>query len=101
MTAVILLAAGFIASVIVGTILRGFVLSILWGWFVVPFGVPPIGIAWAIGLSLMVGMVARDSAPKKTDDEPGKAVAKFLGLMLLLPLLTLGLGWIIHAWMPA
>lgn len=37
-------------------ILNGFVFTQLWGWFVVPFGVPQIGIAHGLGLMTTVGM---------------------------------------------
>jgi hypothetical protein len=36
---------------------RGFVLSVLWGWFVVRLGVPPIGIVNAIGLSFLISFL--------------------------------------------
>ena len=35
---------------------RGYVLSIMWVWFVVPFGVDPLSVAHLIGLSITVGM---------------------------------------------
>ena len=36
------------------SILSGFVLKQLWGWFIVPLGAAQIGIAHALGLSLLV-----------------------------------------------
>ncbi|MHC4621207.1 MAG: hypothetical protein ACYTEQ_25955 [Planctomycetota bacterium] len=48
---------------------RGLVLSELWGWFVVPLGLEPIGIAHAIGLSLAVGMFAQAKS-KDNEDKP-------------------------------
>lgn len=47
---IVLIALGVILS-----LLRGLVISILWGWFAVPlFGLPAIGIAYAIGLSTLL-----------------------------------------------
>lgn len=39
--------------------LRGYVISTLWGWFMVPaFGLNPIGIATGIGLQLLGSVIA-------------------------------------------
>ncbi len=40
------------------TFLRGYILSIMWGWFVVTkfTGVPHLGVLEAIGLSFVVGL---------------------------------------------
>ena len=35
---------------------RGFVLSRLWLWFIVPLGIPLISISWAIGIAVMATM---------------------------------------------
>lgn len=40
--------------VIVNTFLMMFMISTLWGWFVVPLGVVEIGMAQAFGISLMI-----------------------------------------------
>ena len=39
------------------TIFQGFVLSQLWLWFFVPLGVPSIGVANAIGITLLVSFL--------------------------------------------
>jgi len=39
-------------------IAEGTLLALLWYWLVVPLGLPPIGIANAIGLELIVSLVA-------------------------------------------
>ncbi len=41
-----------LCALIVGILLRGWVLCVLWGWFVVPFfNLPPLTMPMAIGLS--------------------------------------------------
>jgi hypothetical protein len=35
---------------------RGFVIKMLWGWFLVPLGVPAISIALACGLLILLGI---------------------------------------------
>lgn len=49
-------------------VLEGLVLSMLWIWFMVPLGVPPIGIAHAVGLVALIGLVG--PGPRLRDDEP-------------------------------
>ncbi|HEX5446798.1 MAG TPA: hypothetical protein VFW87_23470, partial [Pirellulales bacterium] len=53
----------------VTAILRGWVLSILWAWFIASqFGLPTLGIAQAIGIALTVGMFApRGKCPDKDE----------------------------------
>ena len=82
-----MLVGGF--AVIVGAIVvRGWALSILWGWFVVPvFKLPVLGIAQAVGLAFLVGMLV----PDKDRDWPTT-----IGRAFLTPLLTLGFAWIVH-----
>ncbi len=36
---------------------KAFVLSVVWGWFVVPLGAPAIGVLHAYGLMLMLSLV--------------------------------------------
>ncbi len=70
---------------------RGYVLSILWGWFAVPaFGLPALSIPLAIGVALITGMLAENSTtPKETD--AGTTIAK----IVLGPALVLLVGWIV------
>ena len=46
-----------LALVVTLTILEGTLLSLMWKWFMVPLGVPPIGIAHAYGIWSVVSMV--------------------------------------------
>ncbi len=83
----------FVPVVIVYLILAfGFVLSYLWGWFVVPLGVPSIGMMHAYGISLVMSMVSFKPSIHKDDKEVDKS--KVVGLMFA-PWFALGLGYII------
>ena len=54
----ILVVLGFFGSWIGSTIFCGWVLKILWGWFIVPtFGLPILSIPSAIGFSLVIRYV--------------------------------------------
>jgi hypothetical protein len=72
-------------------LLRGWVLTLLWQWYIVPaFGVAPLRIVFAFGISLVVLSLTREGCQQK-DDKP--AYIK-LALAFSNPLLTLLLGWI-------
>lgn len=50
-------------ALIFGPIIRGWVLTKLWVWFIVaPFNAAPLGVAQCIGLSLIVGFLTKESA---------------------------------------
>ena len=52
------------------TMFTGFVLTILWGWFIVTtFGLPQLSIPAAIGLALISGML-NSKFRKKVESEP-------------------------------
>lgn len=54
--------------VVPAMIVRGLVLMALWGWFIVPFGLPGLTLAWAIGISLIVGFLTADVKPDPDRD---------------------------------
>lgn len=92
--AVILLFAGVIA---LSSILNGWVLSILWGWFFVPIlKLPPLTVPQAIGIALVVGYFTRQKQPSsKSSDEAYETI----GYAFLAPLVTLLIGWIVKGFM--
>ena len=77
------------------SIFRGFVIAKLWAWFVsAPFGIRPIGIALAIGLSTLIGLCTyqyEDNEGKKGTVE--RLVDATL-MAILLPSICLLIGWI-------
>lgn len=79
----------------------GYVLSILWRWFVVPsLGAPVLTVGYAIGLSLVVGyMTQRHSKVDDPDWEKGFGylMAKRIFIAMATPLLALGVGRIVVA----
>lgn len=81
-------------------ILQGWVLTVLWSWFVVPtFGLPELSIAVAIGLSLIVGMFKGYSTTRKSEDlETSEKVGQVI-VMIFGPFFVLFLGWIVHLFM--
>jgi hypothetical protein len=85
-----------VAGVVVLSIARGFVLSYLWQWFVVPFGLPNIGVAHAIGISLIVSFLTYEGA--KTDN---KDVAEAISGPVIQLVVVFAFGWLVHAIMAA
>ena len=74
-------------------LLNGWALSILWGWFIVPLGAPPIGVFHGAGLGILVSLFVR---PKSTDSDEAVAlvVAAFLN-----PLVSLAFGYLFYVLM--
>jgi hypothetical protein len=50
--------------------LRAVTLSILWGWFVVPLGMPRVGAAHALGLVTLLGYALNRIESAKPDGMP-------------------------------
>lgn len=75
------------------TVVRGFVLSLLWGWFMVPtFSAPALGIAAAIGVAIVAGRLNGGSS----SNEKGW---KYLGLTVSRDATALGIGWVVKMFM--
>ena len=95
--------AGLFGLAALGAIWSGYVLTILWAWFVVPtFGLPALAIAPAIGLSVVAGYLTHQYIPKAAKpagegkwEETGRVVAS----MVFKPAFALLVGWIAKQWM--
>jgi hypothetical protein len=82
------------AAIVLEALWSGFVLSVMWKWFIAgAFGLPQIGVAQAIGVSLVVGMLTHQRPRGDGDDDFGEAIA----YGLLAPLVVLVAGWIVKA----
>jgi len=87
--------------VVVSTLLRGWVLSILWRWFMVPtLGLPALSIPQAIGIALVVGMLTHQSRhyPEDKDEKTSKKVVRFIEPFLT-PFVMLLIGWVVRQYM--
>ena len=83
-----------------GALWSGFVLSILWGWFIVPtFEIRPLGVLPAIGVSMVVGYLTKQEAATKDERGTTERVAYLFGHMFIYPLFALVFGWILHSFM--
>lgn len=81
------------------SITNGYVLTVLWEWFVVPlFLVPSLSIPYAIGLVLVVGiLINRKSLVKneKKYEETSELVAAIFADIFLIPAIFLFIGWVL------
>lgn len=90
------LLASLVGWVVLGAILRGWVLSIMWNWFVVStFGLPALSIAAAIGVSLVVGLMTYQYIYTEDDRSDSSKIAAGLGVNIGGPLVVLLMGWIV------
>jgi hypothetical protein len=96
---------------VLATLLRGYVLSWLWLWFIVPLGLREISVVHAIGISILIAMLTRGlpkTTPKPTAEEEAdpefkarkaKASKERLMAMVISPLIALAIGYVVHVFM--
>ncbi len=94
--------AGFLALCLTAAavmVWSGYVLSLLWGWFLVPtFGFPVLSIPAAIGLALIVRYLTAHKTDVTKDKTKDERIAEW-GVAFLWPALALLVGWIVKHWM--
>ena len=86
---------GLIAWIVLAIIVRGWVLTVLWGWFLVPLGAPALSIPFALGISTIIGLFLQNVSRTKSE---GSTVPNLVAQSLLGPLVSLLVGWIITWW---
>lgn len=82
-------------------LLRGYVLSVLWRWFMVPIlGLPALSVPQAIGIALVVGMLTHQSHhyPENKNEKTSTKVVWVLEPFIA-PFATLLVGWIVRQYM--
>lgn len=85
---------GMMLAMVPAYILHGWVISLIWGWFVVPiFHVPEINIATAIGFEMLVIMLR---PIQQANDDGKNKWAKFFGYAYVAPLLILLIAYCAH-----
>lgn len=96
--ALIAILTGSLTTIILAILFRAWVLTILWGWFVVPYGLPTLTITTALGISLIVGMFTSHLQSKPTE-KGSRDISTLVGQVMSqafgAPLVVLLMGWII------
>ena len=85
----------FVSCTIAVALSRGLVLSILWGWFIVPLGVVSIGVLLAIGISITLGV----AMPIRLDDKEKSEFSEILyagATRCVYCFIALGMGAIVN-----
>jgi riboflavin transporter FmnP len=91
-----------VLSVVIGVIMRGWMLSVLWGWFVIPLfeSAPQLTIVTAIGLSTVLGAFMGSKYDSNNSKKSTSELAvELITYSILVPLFTVGFGYVIHLFM--
>ena len=96
----ILYVFGFLLLTAVSMAFNGYVLTILWDWFVVPFfGIDSLSIPSAIGIAMIVRYLTHQ---REAHDDKEKVMDK-LGeafiYAIIMPLFVLFAGWVVALFM--
>lgn len=85
--------AGLLVAVAPLAILRAWVLTMLWDWYLVPgFGMAPLRVVYAFGVTLIVGYLL--PRPLRSVDGSAKKPGHDLATALLAALFALAMGWV-------
>jgi hypothetical protein len=86
-------ALGLLLAIVAVYFINGFVISKMWAWFIVPtFGAPQLSIPVAIGIGMLIAMLAKNNIEKKEKE----SLLVTIGIALLSPLMTLLIAWIVY-----
>jgi hypothetical protein len=94
---------GFLFVMLVATVFRGYVLSEMWSWFIVPLGAPALTVVHAIGISMLVAFLTyQHDATKKAERDDGSVGEKLFTMLFASCFYTAwvwGMGAIAHSFM--
>lgn len=97
----ILALFGVVALIPVSAIWYGYVLSIVWGWFITPtLGPPRLSIPAAIGVAAAVRFITHQDIKDKDDEETSSK--RWAGIFVRAfgyPAFTLVFCWVVKFWM--
>lgn len=90
------------AAIIV--ILRGWILKIMWGWFMTPiFHIPQITTVQAIGIAVVIGFLTEQPHKSQKIPESNKERLRMIGKAFLSGIIyasfSLIMGWVAHFFM--
>lgn len=101
-TIIIILVAvvGTVGVLGLTSVLRGYVLSILWAWFMVPiFHLPELTIVQAIGVSFVVSFFTTTIKEEKVNAEKRKSFGAIMMEVGIFLALSLFFGWVVKSCM--
>jgi hypothetical protein len=83
---------GYLTFFIIAILLKGFVLTELWDWFIIPLGLKSISLFHAMGISLLLILASTKSFDFKEKTEEEKI--KEYTVWIIVPLLVWLFGYI-------
>ena len=93
----------FTVGHVLGVMMKGWVLSILWAWFMPQFGLPLVGAWHLMGVAgfieLMTASATVPAKSKETDMGTKTGLRTWALLSIVMPLMALFSGWIFHSLM--
>ncbi len=100
---------GVVGLIVVSSLLRGYVLSILWGWFMVPiFHLPVLSVMQAIGIALTISYLIQQTnffnqLKQEQEQDKKKKLRESMKIVtfttIIYPLIALLIGYIVHKFM--
>ena len=89
-----------VALFVFTSLFRGYILSVLWGWFMVPtLGLPRLSVVQAIGIAIVVSFLTHQDTSYIPKKERKRSGWESLGVVILYPLIALLFGWVVHQYM--
>ncbi len=84
-------------TIIVNALLSGWILSVLWGWFIIPvFHLPALTIPYAIGISIVAGLLTHQYQDRNTKNKSAEErITDVLMVSIIDPLLVLVIAWVV------
>lgn len=76
-------------------ILSGFAIKLAWMWFIVPLGVPAIGVVHAIGIRMLITYIV-SSSNSNLNEYKEKNINELVSEMVAKPIVFLIFTWVIH-----
>lgn len=91
----------FLTTAAISILWGGYVALELWGWFIVPLGVSPITLPYAIGINCLIyTFLGGRGCNLSKDGKVGfDVVFKGITCSLTAPLITLTVGWFVQKFM--
>ena len=84
----------FIVTMVVSCLWSGYVLSVLWRWFMVPgLGLPSLSVGYAIGVAMVISYLTRQDIPEKEGESWQEKLVRGVAVAALKPAIALLFGW--------
>ncbi len=84
----------FLITMLIGSLIQGYTISILWGWFISPlFELKILSIQMAIGMSLFISYTTNHQKIEENKQSFSKQMFSSMSLVSLRSLVVLMIGW--------